>query len=127
MLTLYLLIASFSFMMFTAASIAVNLNLDNTEPFFTVSVLILTALWPFSLILLMLVKVVDSYRGWIQSKVNDDILLANLDPSYLNTLDIKKLKLMVFAHDIGAVSINTRTEENIKKSIANKEFEKNFL
>lgn len=89
--------------------------------------MILTALWPFSLILLMLVKVVDSYRGWIHSKVNDDILLANLDPSYLNTLDIKKLKLMMFAHDIGAVSINTRTEENIKKSIANKEFEKNFL
>jgi len=114
------------------AIINVVLNADfrhyTYQPIMDANVIMLAILWPISFLCIIYFKIEDKYKEFVRKKIENHIWCYHLDPSYLDTLSIKDLKMMRHACNIRVIEdYSGLIAKKIENCILNKEFEKNFL
>ena len=96
------------------------------DPLISAGEILMAIFWPISLIMILIIGALDSYRESLRQEA--DKILSNIkkdtDLTCISNKDIKKL---IFANNFGAIQLGEEMLKKIKKHQQDKEFEGIFL
>ena len=123
----YIFIALFTLFMVLMINLAASDTFNSSQPLIDLNTVLMSAFWPISVVCLIYIRTVDRYKDVVKRSVEPHVWSATYDISYLDTLSIKDLKRIQYAHEIDALKVSEEIEKRVRMSILNKEFENNFL
>lgn len=142
LLTIYLLIAAIVLIILMVAKIESSFGLSSGTRYpdrFSQSTIdfvldsaiggafMMAIFWPPTVLFMLLVSIVDSYRESVRLQVRLIVADATSNTEILKTLSTKKLKKIQHAHKIKALYVPYNVLKKVEEELVDKEFEKNFL
>lgn len=142
LLTIYSLMATIVLMILIVAKVESSFGLSSgtryPDPFSRSTIdfildsaiggaLMMAVFWPLTVLFMLLVSIVDSYRERVRLSVTITVTDAASNPQILKNLSAKKLKKIQHAHKIKALYVPHNVLKKVEEELVDKEFEKNFL
>jgi hypothetical protein len=83
--------------------------------------------WPFCIILLTLVMFIEVYKIKLCKKIEDKVNMIKKDPTSVGLINIKDLRLILFASKINAINVDDKFISKVKSSLIDRSFEDYLL